>query len=93
MLGDKCPAAPLHCVVRVYPNARESTADLTSSVVLSLLPLPSATVSLLVCKWSSRVWAAPPELMCATEMFPLASATDPLLLSNKQHTKDKIKAI
>lgn len=79
MLGDKCFAAthgphPL--------EQRESAADPTSSAVSSPLPLPSATVSLLLHKRRARVWAAPAEPMCSTEMFPLPSAADPLLLSD-----------
>lgn len=58
---------------------------------VNLLPLSSPTLSL--CKQSSGAGAPPLEPMCTTETVPLVSATDTLLLSNQQHTKDKVRLL
>lgn len=86
MLSSDCTMCP------TCPEQRGSTRlHILSSV--NLRPLPSPTLSLLLCKQSSGAGAPPLEPMCTTETVPFISAIDTLLLSNQQHTKDKVRLL
>lgn len=89
--GEQTPSCLTpHMVCSTSPKQRGSTTDSIPSAVRICCPCPPQHFHFRFAN-SSGAGAPPLEPMRTIETVPLVSATDQLLLSNQQHTKDMVK--